>query len=167
MQNVVKLVGLVQKRYVSDPEELLSMVSRDISLFSDIRVKSVEWFTSKFADAASASKVSWGKAKRKKKKKNSANKKNFIPNGFFEIAVIHGQILNFDGDYRYALSTVDDLETALNESGNYYLVEIIKRPLDIEPGKTLSGDFSANSRVTKKHVAELAFRVVREVTYDE
>jgi hypothetical protein len=80
---------------------------------------------------------------------------------------VRGQILNFDGDYRYALSTIDDLETALNESGNYYLVEITKRPLDIEPGNTLSGDFSATGRVTPKPVAELAFRVVREVTYDE
>jgi len=165
MQNVVKLVDLVQKRYVSDPEELLSLVSREISLFSDIRINNVEWFTSKFADADSSEKVSWGKGKRKKKTPGS--KKNFLPNGFFEIVIVHGQILNFDGDYRYALSTVDDLETALNESGNYYLVEIIKRPLDIEPGNTLSGDFSANSRVNKKHVAEIAFRVVREVTYDE
>ena len=167
MQNVVKLVGLMQKRYISDPEELLSMVSRDISLFPDIRVNNVEWFTSKFADAASASIVNWGKGKGKKKKKPVGNKKNFLANGFFEIAVVRGQILNFDGDYRYALSTIDDLETALNESGNYYLVEIIKRPLDIEPGNTLSGDFSASGRVTQKPVAELAFRVVREVTYDE
>jgi len=165
MQNVVKLVGLVQKRYTSDPEELLSMVSREISLFPDIRVNNVEWFTSKFADAESASKVSWGRAKRKKK--NPDNKKNSLANGFFEIAVVRGQILNFDGDYRYALSTIDDLETALNESGNYYLVEIIKRPLDIEPGNTLSGDFSVSGRAPQKTVAELAFRVVRKVTYDE
>ena len=167
MQNVVKVVDLIQKRYLSDPEELLSLVSRDISIFPDIRVKKIQWFTSKFAESGTIKEASWGRQTNRKKKKTTNKNKRANPKGFFEIAVVEARLLSFDGDYRYALSVVDDLEKALNESGNYYLVEIIKRPLDIEPGKTLSGDFSASRRFTEKPVATLAFRVVREVTYDE
>jgi uncharacterized membrane protein YciS (DUF1049 family) len=169
MRDIVEIVEILQQRYMSDPEELLSMVSRDISLFSDIRIKKVEWFTSKDSDAEAADEVSWGKArnkKKKKKKKKSTSKKTTNSKGFYEIATVEGEFLNFDGDYRYALSTVDDLETALVESGNYLSVEITKRPLDIEPENTLSGDVSVKTSF-REPVAELAFRVVREVTYDD
>jgi uncharacterized membrane protein YciS (DUF1049 family) len=167
MRDIVEVVDILQKRYLSDPEELLSMVSRDISLFSDIRIKKVEWFTSRHSDAEAAEEVSWGKTrKKKKKKKKSTSKKTTNPKGFYEIATVEGELLNFDGDYRYALSTVDDLETALVESGNYLSVEIIKRPLDIEPENTLSGDVSVKTNF-REPVAELAFRVVREVTFDD
>jgi hypothetical protein len=167
MQNVVEAVDLVQKRYLSDPEELLSLVSREISLFPDIRVQKVQWFTSRFADSDSFGKVSWDKKARNNKNKTTSNKKRSNPKGFFEVAIVDGRLLNFDGDYRYALSVIDDLEKALNESGNYYLVEILKRPLDIEPENTLSGNISADGRATKQTVAALSFRVVREVIYDE
>jgi hypothetical protein len=167
MRDIVEVVEILQNRYLSDPQELLSLVSRDISLFSDIRIKKVEWFTSKHSDAEAADEVSWGKArKKKKKKKKSTGKKTTNPKGFYEIATVEGEFLNFDGDYRYALSTVDDLETALVESGNYISVEIIKRPLDIEPENTLSGDVSVKTGI-REPIAELGFRVVREVTFDD
>ena len=169
MQNVVEVVDLIQKRYLSDPEELLTLVSRDISIFPDVRVNNIQWFTSKFAESETVKQASWDRLSNRKKKKTSNKKKRVNPKSFFEIAVVEGRLLNFDGDYRYALSVVDDLEKALNESGNYYLVEIIKRPLDIEPENTLSGDFSARggSSSRKDFVAELSFRVAREVIYDE
>ncbi len=167
MRDIVEVVEIMQKRYLSDPQELLSLVSRDISLFSDIRIKKVEWFTSKHSDAETVDEVSWGKAgKKKKKKKTSTGKKTSNPKGFYEIVTVEGEFLNFDGDFRYALSTVDDLETALIESGNYISVDIIKRPLDIEPENTLSGDVSVKTSF-REPVAELAFRVVREVTFDD
>jgi hypothetical protein len=165
MQNVVEVVDLIQKRYLSDPEQLLSLVSRDISIFPDIRVKNMQWFTSKFAESGSIQQASWSRKTNKKKTANQKKRSN--PKGFFEIAIVEGRLLNFDGDYRYALSVIDDLEKALNESGNYYLVEIIKRPLDIEPENTLSGDVSAGDRGGKETVAALSFRVAREVIYDE
>ncbi|MCZ6668885.1 MAG: hypothetical protein O6932_09505 [Gammaproteobacteria bacterium] len=171
MRDIVEVVEVLQKRYMSDPEELLSLVSRDISLFSDIRVKKVEWFASRHSDAETADEVSWGKGstsrkKKKKKKKSASSKKTTNPKAYYEIATVEGQFLNFDGDYRYALSTVDDLETALKESGNYLSVEITKRPLDIEPENTLAGDVSAKAN-PREPVAELAFRVVREISFDD
>ena len=75
----------------------------------------------------------------RKKKKNSS-RQNPAKKGYFEVAVVEGEFLNFDGHYRYALSAVDDLEKAMKESGNYFSVDIIKRPLDIESDNSLAGD---------------------------
>ena len=53
----------------------------------------------------------------------------------------------------------------MSESGKYYSVEIIKRPLDIEPENELSGDVGAG-RDARQLRAEVGIRVVREVLRD-
>ena len=159
MQHIVQTVDLIQKKYLNDPEQMLTLVSQDISIFSDLRVKKMDWFVSNYADTKEANAVVWGKKSRPVKAENSK-----IPhtNGLFEIAVVEAEFLNFDGNYRYALSAVDDLEKAMSQSGKYAYVEIIKRPLDIEPENSLTGGVGKN-RVNTNKVALLAFRVVREV----
>lgn len=169
MRNIVQTVDIIQKNYLIDPEEMLGLISTDVSLFSDIRVKKIEWFVSNYSATEHAKEVGWGKAKRKAKRKRG---ERIDPNkpkpkqGFFEIAVVEGEFLEFDGNFRYALSALDDLEKAMTESGKYYSVEILKRPLDIESDNQLRGDVGA--RTADKSVrAELAFRVVREVPKGE
>ena len=169
MQSIVQIVGDIEKNYLNDPEEMLSLVSRDISLFSDIRVKNMEWFVSNHSDSLMAKDVNWGKPGANLKRQiNRTDKKNKKPGkpGFFEVAVVEGEFLNFSGNYRYALSVVDDLEKTMTESGNYYSVEITKRPLDIEPDNKLSGD-AGSQKIKQTLIAELGFRVVREVTRNE
>jgi len=145
-------------------------VSQDISLFPDIRIKSFIWFTSKDPSAESVADVTWGKALRLKKKKNKKKinpvKKKTSVNSYFEIALVEGEFIEFDGNYRYVLSTVDDLEKAMTESGNYFDVEITRRPLNIESDNRITGDVSIGTK-TELPPAELAFRVVREVIPDE
>ena len=141
-------------------------MSQDVSLYPDIRIKSAVWFTSKDPNSERIVDVTWGKIKRQKKKANKKTKKTIKKkssvNSYFEIALIEGAFLAFDGNYRYALSAVDDLEKAMTESGNYFDVEITRRPLNIESDNQLRGDVSIRSS-TKLSTAELAFRVVREV----
>ena len=163
MQHIVQAVETIQNKYLDDPEEMFSLISQDVSLFSDIRIKEIEWFTSNLSDAESAKEVSWEKARKKRKK---ANQKKPGKKGYFEVAVVKGEFLDFDGDYRYVLSTVDDLEKAMIESGNYFSVEITRRPLDIESDNRLAGDVGAD-KDKGLLIAELAFRVVREITPDE
>ena len=165
MQYIVQAVDSIQKKYLDDPEEMFSLISQDVSLFSDIRIKEIKWFTSNMSDAESADEVSWGKARRKQKKKKSSQKKP-AQKGYFEVAIVEGEFLNFDGDYRYVLSRVDDLEKAMVESGNYFSVEITRRPLDIESDNRLAGDVGVGKNKGSP-TAALAFRVVREITPDE
>ncbi len=168
MQNIVQAVETIQNQYLRDPEEMLAMVSKDISIFSDIRVKRIDWFVSNVSDSMGADEVVWGKAQVRRQKK-TANKDPNKPKpkkGYFEIANVEGEFLNFDGNYRYALSAVDDLEKTMSESGKYYSVEITKRPLDIESDNQLSGDVGSSGSL-KRHSAEVAFRVVREIVKNE
>ena len=167
MQNIVQTVETIQGEYLRDPEEMLALVSNDISIFPDLRVKKMDWFVSNISNAAGTEDVVWGKARqrRTKKAKNQDRNAPKAKKGYFEIVNVEGEFLNFDGNFRYALSAVDDLEKTMSESGKYYSVEIIKRPLDIEPENQLRGDVGAG-RSAGQLRAVVEFRVVREVLLD-
>ena len=160
MQHIVQTVDIIRNQYLRDPEELMVLISDDISIFPDIRVKNIDWFVSDYSNSSSTKDVTWGKP-RKAARTVDRSKPQPIK-GYFEIAQVEGEFLNFDGNYRYALSVVDDLEKTMAESGKYYSVEITKRPLDIESDNRLSGNVGAGSRLGGL-IAEVAFRVVREV----
>jgi len=167
MQHIVQTVENIQNKFVQNPEEMLSLISRDVSLFSDIRVKNVEWFLSDISDAGSSKEVGWKNlAGNSRNVQPSKNKKQKRVKGFFEVAIVEAEFLNFEGDYRYALSAVDDLEKAMIQSGSYFYVEITKRPLDIESENSLSGSAGVQ-KTNNNDIAELAFRIVREVVSDE
>jgi hypothetical protein len=160
MQHIVQTVDEIKQKYLNNPEKMLSLVSHDISIFSDLRVKKIDWFVSNYADTKDAGAVTWGNQTNLKSKVSNSK----IPHtkGLFEIAVVEAEFLNFDGNYRYALNAVDDLEKVMSESGKYAYVEILKRPLDIEPQNRLTGNVGKN-RVHSNPMALLAFRIVREV----
>jgi hypothetical protein len=167
MQHIVQTVETVQQKYLQDPEEMMAMISSDISIFPELRVKRIDWFLANFSDVQDADDVEWGRPKKRRASNKNRDRNAPKPKkGYFEIANVQGEFLNFDGNYRYALSAVDDLERTMKESGKYLLVEIIKRPLDIESDNRLSGDVSQQQR-SQKERAELAFRVVREVDNGE
>ena len=141
----------------------MALISNDVSIFPDIRIKKMDWFVSNYSDVTSRKDINWGKPKKRKRSTNKKSKN--LPKaktGYFEIALVEGEFLNFDGNFRYVLSAVDDLEKTMSESGKYFSVEITKRPLDIEPENQLSGDAGVIRRGNRDY-AELAFRVVREV----
>jgi hypothetical protein len=167
MQNIVQSVSTLQDRYLRDPEELLALISNDVSIFPDIRVKKIVWFVSDYSDSETFRAVNWGSSKKPSRK--TEKKANNLPKpkkGYFEIAQVEGEFINFNGNYRYALSAIDDLEKTMAESGKYYSVEITQRPLNIESENRLSGDAGTGRRIGQEF-AELAFRVVREVPESE
>ena len=164
MQHIVQTVDDIKDQYLRDPEDLMVLISRDVSIFPDIRVKKIDWFVSNYSDSIEAKDVVWGK--KKKRSRNTDKNKPKPKQGYFEVAQVEGEFLNFDGNFRYALSAVDDLEKTMVESGKYYSVEITKRPLDIESDNQLSGNVGVGSQ-GRRLTAELGFRVVREVLASE
>ncbi len=165
MQNVVKTVESLQSGYQQRPQEMMVLISQQISLYDSMRLKEYEWFLAPSSDAASLADVSWEKPKRKRRARRDRSKPK-PKKGLFEIAVFTGEIMDFDGNYRYALSAVADLEDAMRVSGWYELVEVLKRPLDVESEKQLTGELGVGKR-REQGKAEFAIRVVRKVKTDE
>jgi hypothetical protein len=160
MKRIVQTVDEIQNNYLNDPQAILIQVSQDISSFSNLRVTKMNWFVSNYADTKDVSEVHWSNLKSGKRQAENLN----IPltKGLFEIAVVEAEFSNFDGNYRYALSATDDLEKSMSELGKYTHVEILKRPLNIEPENSLMGEAGKNRR-NAMPLALLTFRVVREI----
>lgn len=161
MQSIVKTVDQIEKNYLSRPRDLMVTISQHISLFDAIRLKKLDWFVSNSDESSSMQQVGWSAG-------NGRGRRNARRQGkdLYEIAVITGEFLNFDGNYRYVLSAIDDLEDAMRVSGEYDSVTVLKRPLDIEPENRLSGDVGAKSSAASTK-AEFSVRVVRKVAVNE
>jgi len=140
----------------------MAMVSQDISLFNEMRVNELDWILATDVAAINADEQKVKETKpRGRKSRNRSKRKNKL----FEIVTVSGDLLNFDGDYRYALSLIDDVENTMTVSDKYDQVEVLKRPLNIESNESLSGDVNVkvNSRGALNKKAEFTIRVVREV----
>jgi len=162
MKNVVQTVDKLKKTYLRSPREMMAMVSQDISLFNEMRVNELDWILATDVAAINADEQKVKETKpRGRKSRNRSKRKNKL----FEIVTVSGDLLNFDGDYRYALSLIDDVENTMTVSDKYDQVEVLKRPLNIESNESLSGDVNVkvNSRGALNKKAEFTIRVVREV----
>ncbi|MGH8610788.1 MAG: hypothetical protein ACREYF_01760 [Gammaproteobacteria bacterium] len=65
---------------------------------------------------------------------------------YYQTAIIKGEILPFDGDYRTALSMVDEFAAALRSSPQVVEVKIEQRPLDVSSEAMLSGEVGSEGR---------------------
>ncbi len=163
MKNVIQTVEKINKNYLRSPNQMMAMISQDISLFNDMRATSFDWFV---ADSIDATEPTPQASKVKDKKARRGRRGNVRRKGkqLFEIVRLDGKLLNFDGDYRYALSLVNDLEDTMIISGKYKQVEITRRPLNVAPSESLAGDVSVKLNKKKDDArAEFSLRVVREV----
>ncbi len=162
MKNVVQTVEKLKQSYLFSPQQMMAMVSQDIALFNEMRVNSLEWVLASSANATSAdSQVEKNMDTRSRRNRRS---NSVIAKKLFEIVNIKGELLNFDGDYRYALSLINDFEDTMKVSNKYDVVQITERPLNIDSNERLSGDVSnkVNNKTDNKN-ADFSFRVVREV----
>ncbi len=165
MQNVVKTVEKLKSGFQQRPQQMMVLISQQISLYDSMRVKRYDWFLAATSDAMTVGDASWGAPKRQRRARRGRNAPR-PQKGLFEIAVFTGEITDFDGNYRYALSAVADLEDAMRVSGWYDQVQVLKRPLDVESEKQLSGELGTGKQ-RALGPAEFTIRVVRKVNTDE
>lgn len=162
MQDVVVLVDEIESKYQLRPDDFLILVSQHLSLFESVRLSSMDWFVSRTDDLESVRDLDWGGGDVRSKRSRSSKRSKEL----YEIAIVNGEFLNFDGDYRFALSAVDDLENAIKVSGQFDSVNVLKRPLDVEPENRLSGNAGFGLRQSTKK-AEFSLRIVRKVDTNE
>jgi hypothetical protein len=164
MKNVVETVDKIKKRYLFSPREMMGMVSQDVSLFQDMRLSSLEWYVSSSDNADGPDNQTQNKINNRRGRQNS-RRNSQKSNALYETVKAEGELISFDGDYRYALSVVNDLEDTMKVSNKYHSVQITKRPLDIESDKRITGDVSqtGNKSSLSRKTALFGFKVVREV----
>ena len=76
---------------------------------------------------------------------------------YYQIAIINGHLRDFDGDYRIAISTIDNFANLLGESPTVYKSSVLNYPLDISSSTTILG--STKEKATK---ANFSLRLVLE-----
>lgn len=164
LKATVETAEIIQKEYLRSPREALIAVSQQLSLFDDLRIKQLEWFIADNDQRASPQEVSWQTQKKRSRRRDRNAppvRKNY--KGYYEIILLSGEMLNFQGNYRYALSLLDDLEAALLESGQYYAVDVLERPIDTSTQSTLTGEAGVGNKKSQKPIANFRIRLVREV----
>jgi len=156
MRDIVQAVDTLEKNFQARPAKMMTQISQHISLFDNIRLKELDWFVSNSSTTTSSREVQWQQANDPRRARRQPARAG---NDLFEIALISGEFLDFDGNYRFVLSSMDDLENAMKSSGFYDEVSVLKRPLDVESENRLSGEVG----VTKSKKAENAPFVIRLV----
>ncbi|MDB5812671.1 MAG: hypothetical protein JWN94_4793 [Betaproteobacteria bacterium] len=137
-ENLRRAVEVSQKigATTRTPDIMMDLVSQSLERNPAIVMKSFEWKydTAEFATAREASPgqssapafvpppVSQGGGKRK------------------EGALIEGEVRPFRGDYRAAIDSINRFADSLAQQPNVGEVKVIKLPLNISPGLTLSGN---------------------------
>jgi hypothetical protein len=159
MRDIVQLVDKIEKGYLARPRDMMIKVSEHISLFANIRLREYDWFISNDKGADSIREVNWGVKDPRQRRRGAPVRQS---KELFEIVVVSGEFVDFNGDFRYVLSAIDDLESAMKSSGYYDEVIVLKRPLDVESNNQLSGEVGV---LAKKTIGNAPFqvRLVRKV----
>ena len=136
----VDAVGTLNE-YKSTPYEMLSFLGKGLLQFPDIKLDELDWSYSLDPNKGLAS---------------SGTAKNILPAGmipgkrvfkYYQISNIKAHIEPFDGNYREAISKVNQLAETLRESDAAYNITIESFPLDISSNATLQGDSESVGKV--------------------
>ncbi len=164
MKNVVLTIEQLEKKYIRSPYELMALVSEDIALFPDMRISSLNWYVASSPTATTADSQAKNVSSNRRRARNTRSRANQL----YEILTVRGELIDFNGDYRYALSVIDDIEDTMKVSKKYDDVIITQRPLNIESNEKLSGDVSQKVNISRSgRRAQFAFKVVKEVNLNE
>ncbi len=158
IKKAVDLSKAIKSNFGHNPQKFLTEISNDLILFSDIRVSHLNWFVAKNEDQNNISEVFWNGKKTKKRR----GKRNSKFKGHYEIVILTGEFKKFNGNYRYALSVLSDLENLLKESGKYDEVIVLSRPINIGESSTLTGSAQEDDTTTLKR-AEFKIKIIKKV----
>ncbi|MGH8657791.1 MAG: hypothetical protein ACREV4_04730 [Gammaproteobacteria bacterium] len=144
----IEMVDTLDKRKAT-PFALMGAISAALASFPEVSIETLTWEASSSPNKPTGSAAGVTPAAAAPSPAG-----NYL---YYQIATIEGEILPFDGDYRAALSLVDDFSAALRSSGQVVEVQIEQRPLDVSSEAMLSGDVGSEGREKK---ARFALRII-------
>ena len=137
--------------YKSSPYEMMSLLGKTLEQYPGIKLDQLSWSFSMDPNMGM-------KAKENMQMDNISSDSESEQVKYYQISEFDAHIEPFDGNYREAISMVNDFAETLRSHDETYSVSIESFPLDISSDATLQG----NAQVTDK-TALFSLRAVIEV----
>lgn len=142
-------IGSTLKSYQKMPTRMMQVLSKALITIPDIQVNRIKWMQTddlRVRDIDAQSRASQSN----KEEQNLPS----LPSGYlYETVFFGGEIKRFNGDYRAALSLVNQLTEILKSDANVAYVEIVQAPVNVSSYSSLEG--STTDEVEAKQSAAL------------
>ncbi|MFT5132224.1 MAG: hypothetical protein ACI9SC_000689 [Gammaproteobacteria bacterium] len=153
LQQAVELSDTLGK-YKTSPLAMIKVISKGLNRFPGIQLKNIQWVTSIDPNVELG-----GKSEVNTNKQNNIGFSgvSFTDTGylFYHVAFIEGRLDPFDGDFRKAISTINEYAEILRKVKSVHDVSIITLPLDVSSSTSLQGNTQLQSKV-----ADFSIRLV-------
>lgn len=157
LKTIVNIADSLES-YRATPLPLLKTLSNALQTFPEFQLQSIDWIAALNPETS----IKPGNSTR------GDNGQNFTDPGtspeymYYQVAEIKAYIAPFDGNFRRAISRINQLIEALRNEQGVYETKILAMPLDVSSAAKLTG--AANVVPTE---AEFSFRLVKGITDED
>lgn len=150
MQSVVNIAKTLDK-YKANPQLMMSYLSDGLQQFSKIQIDEIAWMSS---DQPNAEFEAGAASSMQVATEESEVAPEVVQQQNFQIAVVKASLKYFDGNFKSAFRVIENFADTLRASRNFYQVEILSFPLNIDSHSTLLMT-SGKDTIDNKAVFEL------------
>ncbi|NKB36378.1 MAG: hypothetical protein GKR93_04305 [Gammaproteobacteria bacterium] len=141
------------KSYKTTPIDTVKAISRGLNQFPRVKLKSVSWVSTIDPNVELGGELQL----EANKSKIGFSQVSYTDTGyrFYHVALIDGYLDPFQGDYRRAIETINELAVRMGEQKSVHDVAIISLPLDVSSSTSLTGDAQSTAKL-----ANFSIRIV-------
>ncbi len=151
METVVTIANTLD-HYKSEPQRILVAISQGLKAFEQVQIDEILW--SSATSLSNAQQVDGQIEPAAAQDAASEQSQNY------QVAIIRGKLIPFDGNYEDAFQMVSRFVATLRDSERFVSVDATQLPLDIKSSSTLS---LASGRDAQKSLAPFEIRAVMQV----
>jgi len=129
--------------YKANPLEMIQLLSTGLNRFPAVKLGNLEWIATidpNVRIGASAVPTNQGIIGYSNSSTGEASYK------YYQVAIISGEVSPFDGNYRVAISLINEFAETLRSQDNVHDVSIISLPLDVSSDASMTGNTGAVQR---------------------
>jgi hypothetical protein len=149
-------IGKTLKSYQKTPVRMMQVLAEALVKVPEIQVNRLKWIQTHDANLQDSETTRTASHQFKNEQTASAS----LPaNELYELVFLGGEIKRFNGDYRAALSMVNQLSEALKNDPNVGVVEIIQAPVNVSSYSSLEGS-TTDEIEAKQSAAMFVLKVI-------
>lgn len=140
LQVIVEIANTL-KEYKATPVDMLKLISQGMDKYPSIEVDEISWFASTNPNMKLDNARTTDTANQAVLGVSDVNKAEGYQ--YYQIASVKGHLSSFDGNYRKALSVIDQFAATLRNMRSVHDVSIMSLPLDTSSDASLQGAANA------------------------